>query len=169
MCSDLTLSEEVWQVFHGIGPDARDVLILSGMIRSQCWNSVLDVVRYFDTNLHPNHQFVWKHLRQLNWKWEMVVSPLFPTWWQRSWQPSSRVAVLKNDIGRFHKSLKTLQLSRIIIRFVLLRDNLWITLKLGRLLTAWSFRMFVIQINWVEHVMLPGGWAFATKYGWLSH
>lgn len=62
----LPFLEKIWQVLHGIGAKAGDVVVASRILKPQSSNSVLDVVRDLDPDFHTDHQLVRKHGRQLN-------------------------------------------------------------------------------------------------------
>ena len=57
----LTLEKEVWQILHGIAPQASNVVVAACILKSQGLNPILDVVGNFDPDLHADHQLVREH------------------------------------------------------------------------------------------------------------
>lgn len=64
----LSLFEEVGQVFHCVRPDARDIPVLARLVCSQRLDPVHYVVGDFNADLHAQGELVREHLAQFNWK-----------------------------------------------------------------------------------------------------
>lgn len=56
--AELSLVEEVAEIFHRVGPDASDIVVFSWVQDPQNFNSVLNVVGNLYANLHTDGDFI---------------------------------------------------------------------------------------------------------------
>lgn len=80
--AELALVEEVGEIFHGIRANACDVIIFSRVQNAQHFDSVLDVVGNFHTNLHADGNLVGESFTKRDEKPSVAAADYGKSWYK---------------------------------------------------------------------------------------